>query len=357
MVCPYSLAIWGGVQTQVLGLSRSLRKRGVDVQVLGPCDGPPPAPWVTPLGDSIPYAANGSIAPLAPDPAAQLRMLGAMRDHRFDLLHLHEPLAPGPTLTSLVAKSVPIVGTFHVSGSVAAYKWGKPIVKRLAKRVDCKVAVSSEAAGMARRYLGGNYEILFNGIELDKFEISAFIDTPKQTLLFLGRHEPRKGLSLLLKALELLPTDLEVWIAGEGPETAGLKAKYSEDSRLVWLGQISEEEKIIRLKSADLFCAPSLGGESFGIVLLEAMAARTPVVASDLTAYTAVARQGKDAELFETGNPAMLAKSILNVLDAPVGIEKQIESGFQRASEFSMDNLAEAYINIYQRLLGSNMLF
>jgi len=352
MVCPYSLAVWGGVQAQVLGLSRALRENGVDVQVLGPCDGQPPEPWVTPLGNSIPYAMNGSMAPLAPDPAAQLRMLGAMKDHRFDLLHLHEPLAPGPTLTSLVVKSVPIVGTFHVSGNVPAYKWAKPIVKKLASRVDVKVAVSSEAAGMAGRYLGGEYEILYNGVEIKKFDIDRRIETKLPSVLFLGRHEPRKGLKVLLESLQHLPQDIEIWIAGTGPETEQLKAYYSQEDRLVWLGQISESEKILRLKSADLFCIPSLGGESFGIVLLEAMAAKVPIVASDLKAYKAVARESEEAEFFETGNPRSLAKSILNVLsNSPTSLERA-EKAYKSAKKHSMGNLAESYLTIYNRLLN-----
>ena len=126
MICPYSLAVWGGVQSQVLGLARSLRSKGVATQVLAPCDGPPPEPWVTPLGDSIPYAQNGSFAPLAPDPPAQLRLLGAIWDERFDALHLHEPLAPGPTLTAVLVKPVPLLGTFHAAGSIGVYRWGPP---------------------------------------------------------------------------------------------------------------------------------------------------------------------------------------------------------------------------------------
>ncbi|MEM9655124.1 MAG: glycosyltransferase family 4 protein, partial [Actinomycetota bacterium] len=125
MVCPYSLAVWGGVQSQVLGLARTLRAKGVATQVLAPCDGPPPEPWVTPLGDSIPYAQNGSFAPLAPDPPAQLRVLGAIWDERFDALHLHEPLAPGPTLTAVLVKPVPLIGTFHASGDIAVYRWAR----------------------------------------------------------------------------------------------------------------------------------------------------------------------------------------------------------------------------------------
>lgn len=351
MVCPYSLAVWGGVQSQVLGLARSLRAKGVDTQVLAPCDGPPPEPWVTPLGDSIPYAQNGSFAPLAPDPPAQLRLLGAIWDERFDALHLHEPLAPGPTLTAVMVKPVPLIGTFHASGSIAVYRWARFGVRRLAARLDIRTAVSPEAAGMARRYLDGNYEILFNGIEIDRFLEADPAPKSGPTVLFLGRHEPRKGLSVLLEAAKLMPADVRFWIGGHGPATEDLKAAHADDDRLEWLGPLSEDEKRARLRSADVLCAPSLGGESFGVVLLEGMAAGTPVVASDLPAYRVVAEDGASATLFATGDHEALAKALLAALARDRKIEDRIDGGHQRAEQFSMSLLADAYITRYQRLL------
>jgi len=352
MICPYSLAVWGGVQAQVLGLSRSLRVAGVDTQVLAPCDGPPPEPWVTPLGNSIPYAQNGSFAPLAPDPAAQLRVLGAIWDQRFDLLHLHEPLAPGPTLTSVLVKPVPLVGTFHAAGNIAAYRWGRPFVRRIAARIDIKTAVSPEAASMARRHLGGDYDVLFNAIETDRFAETAPAATAGPTVFFLARHEPRKGLAVLLEAARLLPADTTLWIGGHGPETEELRHRFRDDGRLVWLGAISEAEKRARLRAADVLCVPSLGGESFGLVLLEGMAAGTPVVASDLPAYRVVAREGRDAQLFSTGDGHALAKQLLDALTRSDEVERAVQSGRERAAEFSMTRLADAYVARYQRLLA-----
>ena len=352
MICPYSLAVWGGVQTQVLGLARSLRAKGIATQVLAPCDGPPPEPWVTPLGDSIPYAQNGSFAPLAPDPPAQLRLLGAIWDERFDVLHLHEPLAPGPTLTAVMVKPVPLVGTFHASGNIAVYRWARFGVRRLASRLDVRTAVSPEAAGMARRYLDGNYEILFNGIEIDRFANAD--PTPKEgpTVLFLGRHEPRKGLSVLLDAAKSMPSDVRFWIAGHGPETDALQQRHAADNRIEWLGPLSEDEKRSRLRAADAFCVPSLGGESFGVVLLEGMAAGTPVVASDLPAYRVVAENGRAATLFNTGDSDALAKSLLAALAGERQVDERVEFGRIRATQFSMSLLADNYLARYQSLLG-----
>lgn len=355
IVCPYSLGVWGGVQAQVLGLARSLRATGVEAQVLAPCDGPPPEPWVTPLGNSIPYAQNGSFAPLAPDPAAQLRVLAAIWDERFDVLHLHEPLAPGPTLTAVMVKPVPLLGTFHASGRIAAYRWARAGVRRLAARLDLRVAVSPEAAGMARRYLDGNYDVLFNGIETGHFRQLTGPTVhrgPGPNVLFLGRHEPRKGLSVLLEAMTLLPGDVTLWVAGQGPETEQLRARFGSDRRIHWLGQLDEAEKRRRLVEADALCVPSLGGESFGVVLLEAMAAGTPVVASDLPAYRVVADGRRCANLFRTGDAADLAKSLLVVFEGGPGLQAQVDAGLERADRFSMDRLATAYLARYEALVG-----
>jgi len=353
MVCPYSLAVWGGVQAQVLGLGRELRAQGVDTQVLAPCDGPPPEPWVTPLGNSIPYAQNGSFAPLAPDPPAQLRLLAAIWDQRFDLLHLHEPLAPGPTITSVLVKPVPLLGTFHAAGDIAVYRRARPIVSRIAARIDYKTAVSPEAAAMAAKHLGGEYEVLFNGIEIDRFANAEPAPKDGPTILFLGRHEPRKGLAVLLEAAKLLPSDTRIWIAGHGPETERLMAHYRNDERLVWLGSLAEPDKLARLRSADALCVPSLGGESFGLVLLEGMAAGAPVVASDLDAYRLVARDGSDAALFATGDSRALAKSLLDALAGTEAVASRVEAGRERANEFSMARLATLYAERYERLLSN----
>ncbi len=353
MICPYSLGVWGGVQAQVLGLAREMRRSGVRVQVLAPCDGLPPEPWVTPLGNSMPYAQNGSVAPIAPDAAAQLRTLAACWDERFDVLHLHEPLAPGPTMTALLVKPVPLVGTFHAAGSIASYRWGRPVVRRMAARLDLRVAVSSEAAGLARHSLGGDYEILPNGIDVGAFAPHPARDTVATdgpTVFFLARHEPRKGLRVLLEAMAELPADVRIWVGSDGPETDELRSAFDDD-RIEWLGRITEDDKIARLRAADAFCVPALGGESFGIVLLEAMAAGTPVVASDLDAFRLVARDGRDAALFPTGDATALAATLVRVLERGPAIDEMVAEGAQRARSFGLDALAEAYVDRYERVL------
>ena len=156
MLCPYSLTLPGGVQMQVLGLARELRSMGHEVRVLGPCDGAPPEPFVTPLGNSLPTAANGSIAPIAPDASAALRTIRALNDEAFDVIHLHEPLAPGITMTALLLRLAPTVGTFHAAGESASYRFVNKPSRWLASRIDIRVAVSKDAELLASRYRGGS---------------------------------------------------------------------------------------------------------------------------------------------------------------------------------------------------------
>lgn len=350
MVCPYSLSVPGGVQGQVLGIAKALRKHNVDVRVLGPCDGPPPETSVTPLGNSLPTAANGSIAPIAPDPAAQMRTIRALRDERFDLLHLHEPMVPGPTMTALVMKGSPVVGTFHAAGKSASYQWLKPVLKRLATRIDVRCAVSSDAEHMAQKALGGEYRMLFNAIDTSPAKAPEPWPTQAPTIFFLARHERRKGLEVLLEAMQYLPEDTQLWIGGEGSDTARLVQAYGHDKRLVWLGRISADEKAARLRAADVFCAPSLGGESFGVVLLEAMLAGTPIVASDLPSYERVAKHNQEAVLMPRGDAKALAKGLNKVLSQPILRESLISHGSRRVEYFSMDRLASKYCEIYDQL-------
>lgn len=351
-VCPYSLTLPGGVQGQVLGLARSLRRLGHDCRVLAPCDGPPPDAAVTPLGRSIPTAANGSVAPIAPDASAALRTIRALRDERFDLVHIHEPLVPGPALTSLLVSDAPIVATFHRSGPSLAYTMMRPLVRYAARRIGLRVAVSDAARDTAQKALGGDdYEVVWNGIEVDRFAKAD--PTPTDgfpTIVFLGRHEQRKGLDVLLAAMAKLGPDVRLWVMGDGPQTEELTAGYGDDPRITWLGQVGDNEVASRIAGADVFCAPSLHGESFGVVLLEAMAAQTPIVASDLPGYRRVVRPGQEAVLVPPGNVDALARSLRAIIDDPNRAAQMTSTGLARAEEFSMDALAHRYDELYERI-------
>ncbi len=353
IVCPYSLTVFGGVQAQVLSLARELRRRGHEARVLGPCDGPPPASFVTPLGNSLPTAANGSIAPLAPDAAAALRTIRALGDERFDVVHVHEPLVPGPTMTALLVRSAPAVGTFHAAGTSVSYRiFARPLI-RLMSRIDHKVVVSKDALEFARSHLGGEYEVLFNGVEIDRIlAVEPYATTESAPIVFFcGRHEERKGLGVLIEAFTRLDVDARLWIGSDGPDTARLVARTRNDQRVEWLGRIGDEEKFARLRRADVFCAPSLGGESFGVVLIEAMAAGTAVVASALDGYRNVATDDVDARLVPPGDVDALSSALETVLlDGELSARLR-RAGHSRAQDFSMRALADRYLEIYRDLV------
>jgi phosphatidyl-myo-inositol alpha-mannosyltransferase len=350
MICPYSLSVPGGVQAQVMGLSRELRKMGIEVRVLAPCDGPPPATFVTPLGNSLPTSANGSMAPLAPDASCSLRTMRALGDEQFDVLHLHEPFIPGPTQTAMLLHPSPVVATFHAAGESASYKYLRPAIKPAAHNIAHAVAVSKDAAKLVQRYIGGNYEILYNGVELDAYRAAPPHPTTGPTIFFCGRHEERKGLDVLLAAIRQLGPEVRVWVGSTGPDTARLRAEFGDDPRIEWLGRLTDADKMARLRGADVFCAPSLYGESFGVVLIEAMAAETAIVASGLDGYRNVATNEVDALLVEPGNVDALAAALGRALTEPGLTARLQEAGSVRAEDFSMTALAKHYADIYVEL-------
>jgi phosphatidylinositol alpha-mannosyltransferase len=352
LVCPYSLTIPGGVQGQVLGLARELRRKGHEARVLGPCDGPPPDAGVTPLGRSVPTAANGSVAPLAPDPSAQLRTIRALRDEAFDVVHVHEPCAPGPALTTMMTETAPLVGTFHAAGTSAPYRYLGWSLKRMTKRLDHRVAVSPDAMALAQAHLGGRYELLFNGIEVDRFQSVDPHPIEGPTVFFLGRHEPRKGLDVLLAAVHDLPDDVRVWVGGDGPQGAELRSRYRFDPRIEWLGRISDDERAARMRGCTVYCSPSVRGESFGMVLLEAMASGAALVASDLDGHRNVATDGLDALLAPVGDAEALAKALRRVLEDEGLRAELVAGGHRRAEQLSMGHLADRYLEIYDGLLA-----
>lgn len=349
-VSPYSLSVPGGVQAQVLGLARALREAGHHTTVLAPCDGPPPEAGVLCLGRSVPLATNGSVAPLAPDVPCALRTIAALRDESFDVVHVHEPLAPGPSLTSLFFADAPLVGTFHRSGGSAAYLMFRPLVRQWARRLAVRCAVSPAAEATAHSALGGSYTVLYNGVDVNSFASAAPWPKTGPTVLFIGRHEKRKGLEVLLRSLSGVAKDVTVWVAGAGPQTDELRASYGDDPRVEWLGRISDDERARRLRAADVACFPSTGGESFGIVLLEAMAAGAPVVASDIPGYRNVASPGAEAVMPPPGDADALGAAITSVLDDAELAHRLSDAGRRRADAMSLARLAAQYVEIYQRL-------
>jgi len=368
LVCPYSLSRPGGVQGQVLGLARSLHRLGHDVTVFAPVDRIEDVPegiGFVPTGHSVALRANGSVAPVSVSPPAAITALRRLRALRPDVVHIHEPFAPGLPYVLLTAHGVPpLVGTFHRSGGSVLYSLLSPLTRRLARRLAARCAVSAAAAATATAALGGEFEVLFNGIEVDRFAGVEPWPVEGPTALFLGRHEDRKGLAVLLEAWDQVVAPggrastaggpPVLWVAGDGPETARLRLRHPESDSVHWLGVLGEDEKVRRLVAAQVLAAPALGGESFGMVLLEAMAARTVVVASDIDGYRDAA--GGRAVLAAPGDPVALARALRGVLDGDLagggaGREAWLEAGADRAGQWSMAELAGRYEALYTAVM------
>ncbi len=356
MVCPYSLSIPGGVQGQAVGLARQLRARGHDVTLVAPDDDQPlgESAGTLVVGRSVGVRSNGSVAPLALSPRAALRATRGLAAGRFDVVHLHEPLAPAIGYGALLASRSPLVGTFHRAGGSGAYRALGPIARWAARRLGARVAVSDEARDTAREALGGSFEVLFNGVELERFSSATPTPTQGPTVLFLGRHEPRKGLDVLLAAFEQLEEPATLWVAGDGPRTEALRRRHPASARLEWLGRLDDGAVAARLAGAHVLCAPSLNGESFGMVLVEALAARTAVVASDLAGYRTAS--AGCATLVPPGDVVALRNALGQALtDARHAIRsaspEALEAGTRRAVAVSMGRLATCYLDIYRGLL------
>lgn len=348
IVCPYSLSVFGGVQGQVLGLAHALRQRGFETRVIAPCDGPPPEPGITTVGPTRRFPSNGSIAPITSNHLAAARTLEALRNFAPDVVHLHEPLTPGPTHAALVGTDLPVVGTFHACYSSGYNKWYAALrrpLQRMIDRLTVCTAVSPEASRDVQTAFGVDCRILFNGVEVEHYARAEPWPSEEPTIMFVGRHESRKGLDLLLDAFAALDRPARLWVASAGPQTEALRARGVPG--VEWLGRITEAEKARRLRGAAIACFPSIEGESFGVVLLEAMAAGTAVVASDLTGYRAVARTGDEARLVPVGDVAALTATLRDLLDDPAARAAVAAAGAARATDLSMDHLAEQYEAVY----------
>lgn len=348
LVCPYSLSVHGGVQSQVVGLADALRRIDVEATVLGPGDDASSSEDVKVVGRSLGVRVNGSVAPISPWPSSWRRTLREIQQRAVDVVHVHEPFVPGPTLAAVIGSPAPVVGTFHQSGWAWPYRVASPLVRLLGQRLAACVAVSESAASMVRGPLGRDVEVLWNGVPAATAAPGIKWAKEGPTISFVGRHERRKGLEVLLRAMAHLPPNVRLWVMSDGPLTAELKGEYGSDGRVAWLGRVEDRVRDSRLRQSDVFCAPNLGGESFGLVLAEAMSCGVPVVASDLDAFRAVARPGRgEAVLVPPGDPVALASALQDVLDDPALQARMRQSGLARARELSMDRLARRYFEIY----------
>ena len=269
------------------------------------------------------------------------------------MIHVHEPLIPSLSLLALWNAEAPTVGTFHAAAeSSLGYRASRPVLARAASRITVRTAVSDAARGLVSRYFPGEYELTPNGVEVQRFSTADPMDLgPKKKVLFLGRLEKRKGLDVLIEAMTFLrDLDVRLVVAGGGPEerfSRSFARRLGIDATFV--GRLSEENLPRAFRAADVYCAPGLGGESFGIVLAEAMATGAPVVCSDLPAFRSVA--GDAALLVPPDEPAALARALRRTLTQPEVVQGMAARGREVADRFDWTRLAEGVEGIYESAL------
>ncbi len=364
MVCPYSIAVRGGVQAHVLGLARGLRSLGHQVEVLAPAAPGDPVPeFVTPAGRAMGVPYNGSVAPLAFGPVAVTRVRRWLRDHEFDVLHLHEPAAPSLSLIALALADRPVVATFHIATTRSwALAAAHGVLQPPMEKIIGRIAVSPLARRVQVEYLGGDAVEIPNGVEVAQFAAALPLrgyPRPGGTVGFVGRYgEPRKGMPVLLAALRTLARTrpgLRLLVVGDGDAPALLRAAGPDlASRIRVLGGLGDEGKAAVLASVDVLCAPAIGGESFGIVLTEAMAAGTPVVASDLDAFRLVLDGGKAGVLVPAGVPATLSRALGDLLDDPGRRAALAVAGRRRAAMWDWPVVARRVLQVYESAVAAD---
>jgi phosphatidyl-myo-inositol alpha-mannosyltransferase len=361
IACPYSWDVPGGVQQHIRDLAEALIGLGHDVSVIAPADDDRPLPaYVVPAGKAMPVPYNGSVARLAFGPLSVSRVRRWVRDGDFDVLHVHEPAVPSLSLLACWVASGPIVATVHTAMPRSRVLLAaQPVLRSALEKIDGRIAVSEAARTTLVEHLGGDAVLIPNGVATKRYRYAEpLAGWPGEggAIGFLGRmDEPRKGLPLLLKAFDLLAgqrPNLRLLIAGPGDagEQQG-KLPAALRDRAVFLGEVTEEEKIRVLHSVDVFCSPNTGGESFGIVTAEAMAAGMPIVASDIEAFRQVLRDGRAGELFAAGDPADLARVAARLLDDPARRAELSVAALAAVAEYDWAVVAREVVSVYETVV------
>ncbi len=364
LVCPYSWDIPGGVQAHVRDLAGTLLGMGHQVSVLAPADDDTPLPpYVIGAGRAVPVPYNGSIARLQFGPVAAARVRRWLRDGRFDVLHLHEPVTPSLSLLACMLARGPIVATFHTamtrSRSLAA---AHGVLQPFLEKIRGRIAVSAAARKVQVEHLGADAVEIPNGVAVARFAgATPLPGYPRAggTVGFIGRYdEPRKGMAVLVEGLSALArsrADLRLLVAGRGDVADFVESLPAPlAGRVELLGQVSEEDKARMLRSVDVYCAPNTGGESFGIILLEAMAAGTPIVASDLDAFRRVLDDGRAGVLVPTGYPAALAAAVGALLDDPARRAALAAAGTRVAAGYDWPVIATRIVDVYETVIAAD---
>jgi phosphatidylinositol alpha-mannosyltransferase len=353
LVCPYSWSRPGGVREHARGLARALLARGMEVEIIAP-HGRDGDVCVHDVGWTLPVRDNGSIVPVALAPDAAVRTAALVRRRGYDLVHVHEPMIPLVSLTAVVAAQAPVVGTFHMYA--AARRWYRPfapLARSVISRLAARVAVSELAAWHVRRVVPGDYRVIPNGVDVGSLAAVAS-ERDGNRILYLGRAEPRKGLEVLLAAFSRLPGHAELDLVGVSARELGRLVRLPPPvrARIHAHGTLPTEERNRLLGRADVLCVPSLQGESFGIVLVEGMAAGVPVVASAVPGYRLVLPE-EAGVLVPPGEPGALAGALRRLLDDP-GLRAQLgRHGREAAWRYDWSRVASEIVAVYEDVLGA----
>ena len=360
IVCPYSFDVPGGVQFHVRDLAEHFLAQGHHASVLAPADDDTPLPdYVESVGRSVPVRYNGSVARLNFGPVTAARVGRWLERGEFDVLHIHEPVTPSIALLALWSADGPVVATFHTSNLRSrAMQAAYPLLRPSLEKISGRIAVSEDARRTVTTHLGGDAVVIPNGVNVARFAEAAPEPawqgtTGAPTLAFLGRiDEPRKGLPVLAAAMPAVLArhpGARVLVAGPGDvEAARERMDPAVAAATEFLGMVSDEEKAALLSSVDAYVAPHTGGESFGIVLVEAMSAGAPVVASDLAAFVRVLDAGRCGAMFANEDPADLSRQLLRLLGDPAARGRLRAEGARRAQVFDWAVVAEDVMAVYE---------
>jgi phosphatidyl-myo-inositol alpha-mannosyltransferase len=357
IVSPYSFDVPGGVQNHVMDLAEALIALGHEVSVLAPADEDAHLPaYVVPAGRSVPFPYNGSVARIAFGPVSTARVRRWLARGDFDVLHVHEPFTLSLSMLAVLSARGPVVATFHTAMTRSrAMAAAQGLLQLVLERITARIAVSALARKVQVEHLGGGAVEIPNGVAVAKFAgASPLPGWPGEggAIGFLGRFtESRKGFGLLRTAYADLAAErpgLRLLVAGPGErEELFYRLPAELHERVTYLGKVSEEDKARMLRSVDVYVAPNTGGESFGMILTEAMAAGTAIVASDLDAFRRVLDGGRAGALFPVGDVAVLRASVAELLDDPVRRSALAEAARQVVTEFDWPVVAERVLEVY----------
>ena len=364
LVCPYSFEIPGGVQYHVRDLAEILLARGHQVSVLAPADDDNadlPA-YLVPAGRAVPVRYNGSVARLNFGLMTNAKVTAWLDRGRFDLIHIHEPITPSVGALALWAAECPIVATFHTSNIRSrAMQVSFPFFRPSLEKIRARIAVSEDARRTVTTHIGGDAVVIPNGVYVDRFDSAAPMPqwqgtAQRPTIAFLGRMgEPRKGMPVLAAALPAVLREvpgLRLLVAGPGDADEVRKEMAPEVvAATEFLGAVDDVTKAQLLRSVDIYVAPNTGGESFGIILIEAMSAGAAVLASDLPAFLRVLDHGTAGARFANEDPADLARVLVGLLRDPQERARLAGAGRARADLFDWSVVADKITLVYETVL------